>query len=143
MILSNFTINIEPTAQRRVRHGVVNRGKKIFSHAYKDSKQKNNETALEYLLLKHIPKEPFSGALAVHFIAYLPYPKTMKKSDKQLAAENKLYPVKKPDVDNLTKQLLDALTRLRFWNDDCQIIEVCSKKLYDTIPRWEVEIKQL
>lgn len=136
----SFTLNIEPTAQRRARHGVVNRGKRIFSATYKDTKQKNNELALEYFLLKYLPKEPLPGALSVTFTAFLPIPKKMNKADKELALKNMIFPTNKPDIDNLTKQLLDCMTRLKFWNDDCQIIEVCSRKLYSEKPRWEIRI---
>ena len=48
----------------------------------------------------------------------------------------------KPDVDNLSKQLLDAMTRLRFWEDDRQVVELVARKWYDENPRWVVEVSE-
>ncbi len=47
----------------------------------------------------------------------------------------------KPDVDNLAKQLLDAMTRMGFWEDDRQVVELAGRKRYDTTPRWLVEVR--
>lgn len=48
----------------------------------------------------------------------------------------------KPDVDNLSKQLLDAMTRLRFWEDDRQVVELVARKWYDEDPCWVVEVSE-
>lgn len=47
---------------------------------------------------------------------------------------------KKPDLDNLEKQLLDCMTRMRFWEDDRQVYMVAKKKIYSPSPRWEVTV---
>ena len=47
------------------------------------------------------------------------------------------------DVDNLAKQLLDAMTRLRFWDDDRQIVELTCRKRYAEEPRWEICVQQV
>ena len=46
----------------------------------------------------------------------------------------------KPDVDNLAKQILDAMSLLWFFDDDKQIVELCGRKRYAENPRWVIEI---
>lgn len=57
--------------------------------------------------------------------------------------EGKIGHTVKPDVDNLAKQLLDAMTRLRFWDDDRQIVELTCRKRYEEEPRWEICVQQV
>lgn len=48
--------------------------------------------------------------------------------------------VKKPDIDNLVKGLFDSLNGLA-WNDDAQVIEVKSRKVYSEYPGIELDIQ--
>lgn len=50
---------------------------------------------------------------------------------------------KKPDLDNLTKQLKDAMTRLQFWHDDRQVVRLACEKRYGETGRWEVCIREM
>lgn len=70
-------------------------------------------------------KEP----LAMYITAYYPIPASTTKKDKQLIAEGKLYPTKKPDADNIAKVICDALNGVAY-SDDTQIIELSVVKAY-------------
>lgn len=49
-------------------------------------------------------------------------------------------PTKKPDLDNLAKQLKDAMTRLNFWHDDAQVVCLRCEKIYAESGRWDVAV---
>lgn len=71
-------------------------------------------------------------ALRVHFT--LPRPKARKKEN---------HVITKPDLDNLLKSTMDALTDRAVWRDDTQISEISTKKTYetsDTVPGAVIEI---
>lgn len=135
-----FTLPIIPTAQSRPKTTVRGQGKKKFAQTYKTERQKANERTLEACLLGHKPEAPLGGPLVLEFVAALPVPKsTSKKSrDAMLAGWNP--PSKKPDIDNLAKQLLDAMTRLQFWADDVQVVCLRCEKIYAETGYWQVSV---
>ena len=49
----------------------------------------------------------------------------------------------KPDLDNLAKQLKDAMTRLRFWHDDKQVVRLVCEKRYGERPAWQVLLRRV
>jgi len=51
-------------------------------------------------------------------------------------------PDSRPDFDNLTKLVLDALNNLA-WHDDAQITDCIVKKRYDVTPRTEIVARPL
>lgn len=50
---------------------------------------------------------------------------------------------KKPDLDNMAKQLKDAMTRAGFWHDDRQVVSLRCSKLYADKPHWKVAVSTL
>lgn len=61
----------------------------------------------------------------------------------QLMKEHKLCPVKKPDLDNISKVICDAITKQgNIWVDDSQITCELLMKFYDETPRVEVIVEQ-
>lgn len=129
----SFTIPIIPTAQQRVRH--TKRGR-----AYKSTEQENNERTLEAMLMPYVPETPMNGPVNLLFVAYMPIPASISKKARQAMLCEETPHIKKPDLDNLEKQLLDCMTRMRFWDDDRQVFCVVKKKVYSPSPRWEVQV---
>lgn len=134
-----FFLHTTPTAQARPRHAMIN------GHAmtYKSTKQKDNERTLDACLVDHQPDKPLEGPLALTFIAALPVPKS--KSRKAIAAmlSGAEPPQKKPDLDNLAKQLKDAMTRLQYWHDDRQVVSLRCQKIYAENGYWQVSLLPL
>lgn len=59
-------------------------------------------------------------------ISYLfPFPKSAPQKRIAKGAE---YMVQRPDLDNLTKSILDELTALGFWVDDSQVVDCHTRK---------------
>ena len=51
-------------------------------------------------------------------------------------------PTKKPDIDNVEKIILDALNGIAY-DDDKQVVEEASSKLYSDVPRVEIEVYEI
>jgi crossover junction endodeoxyribonuclease RusA len=76
---------------------------------------------------KHQPAGPLEGPLLVGMRFYLPRPKRlMRKCD----PDTRLRHTAKPDVDNLAKAVLDALTAAGWWADDSQVCSLTIEKWY-------------
>jgi Holliday junction resolvase RusA-like endonuclease len=79
----------------------------------------------------------FEGPLHVICRFYMPRPKghygTGKNAGK-LKSTAPLSHIKKPDVDNCLKFVLDCLNGIA-WEDDCQIISLFGSKYYSDNPR--------
>lgn len=50
--------------------------------------------------------------------------------------------IKKPDADNYAKAVMDALTILRFWEDDCQVCDLSVRKQFARLPGCNIEISE-
>lgn len=58
---------------------------------------------------------------------YLPRPKSMnRKAD----FDGCIYHHKRPDIDNLEKAVMDAITDMQLWADDSQVCRKVSEKFY-------------
>lgn len=131
-----FTLDCIPSPQARARHATVNG----FHRAYKGKTQVRNEVELDALIREFKPKVPLENALIIHINVFLPIQKSISKK-KFLELEKEQTPViKKPDLDNYVKNILDCMTRAQFWKDDSQICEIRARKIYSKNPRWEILI---
>lgn len=131
-----FTLPIIPTAQARPKVTVRNG----FARGYKTEAQQANERTLEAWLKDFAPERPLDGPLVLAFIAALPVPKSVSKKDRAAMLSGEKYPDKKPDLDNLAKQLKDAMTRMAFWHDDSQIVSLQCCKTYGETGFWRVGV---
>ena len=132
-----FTIPIEPVGQMRARSTAIGG----HARTYKHSKQKSAESRLLAFAAEHRPDEPLDGPLEVTVDAYLPIPASMSRMNRAMALNGELRPTKKPDIDNVSKHLLDCFNGI-FWTDDKNIVGLMVRKFYSDRPRWEVEIRQ-
>lgn len=73
---------------------------------------------------------------------YLPIPKTMDVVDQVLAELGYIYPISKPDWDNLAKAYCDMIQDTLIC-DDCIIIDGGCSKRYSTKPRIEITLEYL
>ena len=74
------------------------------------------------------------GCLSVSITFNLPHTKKVERefSKRENAGVQAIYRPVKPDLDNLTKSVLDALNRLA-WSDDSQIIYIQVMKFYNRL----------
>lgn len=132
-----FRLNCIPTAQARARHMTTKSG---LSVSYKSANQKANERTLEALLAPYAPKAPLQGPLVLEFVAAMPLGKSDSKKLREAKIAGHVLPEKKPDLDNMTKQLMDAMTRLNFWHDDVQVVCLRCEKIYAERGYWDVAL---
>ena len=74
--------------------------------------------------------------------SYLPIPKSMHPVEKILAEMGFIYPVSKPDWDNLAKAYCDMIQGIILY-DDSLVVDGLSQKRYSTKPRIEIEISDM
>lgn len=73
---------------------------------------------------------PIEGALRLELIFQVTKPKSVRR----------VYPHVKPDIDNLTKCVLDAFNGL-LWIDDAQIVSLEAMKVYHERPGVHLTVK--
>jgi Holliday junction resolvase RusA-like endonuclease len=127
-----FTVDGEPKALKRHRDKKpIFKNGKYFTPKYDPSSADKN-TFLA-LCKHHRPDSPIETPIALVMRFYFSIPKSYKKK----FIEEKH--IKRPDIDNLIKFVLDSLNGT-FWKDDSVIYEISTIKLYKETPRTEIEI---
>lgn len=95
----------------------------------------------QYFTIKYPRYVPLENRVHVKIIAYLKMPKNMPKKNKKLVEEGVLSPIKKPDIDNIVKIILDALNKIAF-KDDNQITKLEIEKFYAEEEKVYVKIEE-
>lgn len=132
-----FRLNCVPpkkTHQSSMRIFKNKDGRVFLGHDKKGTETQND---LMTMLLPYQPKEPLQGALILKVDWIYPWRTSEPKKNKV----NGLMPcITKPDCDNLSKQLQDCLTKLRFWEDDAQVFQLIFSKYYGDYSGIDIEI---
>ena len=115
MIQLDFVI--DPVAKGRPRFGKRS--------VYTPKKTENFENSIKKMAIDQYHKKPKVEPLGVIIDFYIKRPKSV-------SVKKRPYPVVKPDLDNLTKSLLDSLNGV-LYKDDSQIIEIKVSKRYSDI----------
>jgi Holliday junction resolvase RusA-like endonuclease len=143
MIEVHMTLSTDPVAKGRPRFS--NRGG--FVRAYTPSKTIKAERSILELAMPYKPIQPLQHSAHVEMDFYMPIPKSMSKKERTIAAGDTMPHIKKPDLDNLEKLVLDALVGDKrkvpegiFFRDDSIIYSVVKRKFYSENPRIEVTI---
>lgn len=126
----------EPTAQKR--HRSVRMGS--FNRQYDPSASDKGDFLS--IVQKHAPEAPYAVPLQIDLQFYFTRPKSHYKTGKNahLLKDNPpIYHTSRPDVDNLSKFVMDALNKI-YWKDDSYIASCNIQKLYSDSPRTFIEI---
>ena len=67
--------------------------------------------------------------IEMYITAYFPVPKSTTKKDRERIRNKELFPMKKPDIDNIVKVICDALNGIAY-HDDKQVVKLEVRKLY-------------
>jgi Holliday junction resolvase RusA-like endonuclease len=108
-----------------------------FARAYTPAKTRDYETVVA-LYGRNAIKTPLDGPLCVDLTFTLPIPSSIPK--KRLESIIGSPHIKRPDLDNLCKGVLDGLNEIA-WLDDSQICELHCRKIYGNYPGVVVVIK--
>lgn len=136
-----FEIAMEPMASPRPRFS--SKGGFVKAYMPKEYMAWKAQLLFKWKLLK-LKQEVSGKPLFVKLGFYLEPPIAVSKIKKnQAALEAETIPVvKKPDIDNLQKSVLDALNK-HAWPDDNQISNIYAKKRYSLRPRIEIEVTEV
>ena len=137
MIIS-FTIQGVPIAKGRPKFFRCGN----YTGTYTPAKTKRYEESVISQALPHRPSKPIEKPIALFLKFYMPIPKSMPKKNRQAITEGRLFPAKKPDIDNLCKAILDSLNKI-YYKDDSLIVRITAEKIYSETPRTEVKIETL
>lgn len=126
----------EPVPQKRPR--VVRNGRTTMAYD-PDSKLKQG---YKWQVKSQFREEPLTCPVFVDIIFYMPIPKSESGIKKRQMANGIIHHMKKPDIDNLEKWVLDVLNDLVL-KDDSQVVELRAKKIYSNSPGTNIRIVPL
>lgn len=111
--------------------------------AYTPAKTKLYEYALRQWFIREYPNfSPIESRVKVEIIAYFSIPKSTSKKKEAEMMKNFISPTKKPDIDNITKIVLDAMNKFAF-KDDTQVVILQVEKKYSDIPKIYVKVEEI
>lgn len=125
-----FMDMIPPTATHQQQGHIVDRHG--VHHFYRRADGETEAKLIAYLS-KHIPEQPFIGAVQVTVKWCFPLKAKHKNGEPY---------TNKPDVDNLCKSLFDIMTKLHYWKDDKQIYSCVVEKFWAERPGIYIKIME-
>lgn len=111
-------------------------------NVYTPNKTKDYEEWIKQSFFLKYPKfEILENRVSIEIIAYLKIPKNTSKVKTNEMLENKISPLKKPDIDNIGKIVLDALNKYVI-KDDIQISKINIEKKYSEEEKLYIKIEE-
>ena len=136
----NYTVVGIPKPQARPKFfSRTLKSGKHFTSTYSPKTSWFDIVYIETLKIKNSLKKRLVGALELNLIFCMPIPKSISKKKR----EQLHYVIKKPDVDNLAKAVMDAMNNTGIWEDDSQIASLQVKKIYSEEPRCLITIREV
>ena len=134
MMTIQFTVPGEPQGKARPR--ILRSGK-----AYTPKRTADYERAIRDAFLDA------GGKLTEHPVkvsvtAYYQIPKSVSNRMKERMLVNEILPMKRPDIDNVGKCVLDALNKVAY-KDDAQVCAMHVEKYYNDDPMIVVTVREL
>lgn len=121
----SFFVPGQPRGKERPRHTKT-------GITYTPKKTKNYEELVRYCFRnKYDNVVPIAEKIpvAAFLIAYYKQPKNLSRAKKALIFDSNIFPVVKPDCDNIAKIILDSLNGIAY-KDDNQVVKLCVDKRY-------------
>ena len=87
------------------------------------------------------PTDLLETPIGVYLYMRLPIPKSHSKKRREACLSGQEKPIKKPDIDNLAKSILDGMNGV-VWKDDSQIVSLHVTKVYAGVSGVDVLIKE-
>lgn len=126
-----------PSATAQQKGAFVRNGHVHFFTKKRVRQQENNMVAL---VLSALPKgwKPLEGAVCLHVHLCYPYRKQERKS--VIRAGKEIPHDRRPDLDNLLKNLVDSLVTAGLVQDDGQVCDLFATKRRGPRPYWTVDV---
>ncbi|MDF1546114.1 MAG: RusA family crossover junction endodeoxyribonuclease [bacterium] len=137
----HISIRVPGKPMGKQRHRMTKTG-----HTYtpKETVEYEKRVASLFVGAKNRPGLPFfpDSPVCLNLRAYFPIPKSWSKKKQERARSGEIRPTTKPDIDNITKIVCDALNGVAF-EDDSQVVTGTRDKWYSDDPRVEIEIYEV
>lgn len=144
------TLRGAPRGKGRPRHRIIvprpgtaswSKGKrKPFTVSYTDDETEGYEKALALAGRVAMGRRaPLDGPLEVTVTAVMPIPNSWSRKKRDAALAGTIRPTGSPDWDNIAK-CTDGLNKI-VWNDDSQIVDGQTIKIYGEEPLLRVEVR--
>jgi Holliday junction resolvase RusA-like endonuclease len=138
-----FFVSGEPKGQPRARAFAINRGGKTMVRMYDPATAEGWKNQIAAVARPFIPPTPPLGPVMLRLHFNFPRPKAHLRSDGNVRPNAPHWHTSKPDIDNCTKAVMDALKTLGFFKDDAQVCEKQVTKVYFVQPGCIVTITYL
>ena len=139
MMQITFAVYGEPVPKGRPRFST--RGK--FPVAYTPEKTKNYESEVAMMAKAAMgASDPLEGALEAFIYVTFPVPASYSKKRTEACLNESEKHIKKPDLDNVVKAVLDGMSDIVFLSDS-QITSLHATKVYGEISKVEILVRQV
>jgi Holliday junction resolvase RusA-like endonuclease len=132
-----FTVDANPVPKGRPKFSKIGG----FVRTYTPKKTSDYETIVQTVAQGAMTREPLETPIAVYLYFRLPIPKSYPKKRLQACLKGLERPIKKPDIDNLAKSVLDGLNGI-VYRDDGQIVSLHVTKVYASLPGVDVLVRE-
>lgn len=109
-------------------------------HFYTPQNTRDYERKVKACYRQVCNSDPTDKPVAVNIYVYMSVAKSLSKKKREQILMSP--PMKKPDIDNIAKIILDALNRLA-WNDDKQVVKLSVRKEWGNEERVHVIITEV
>lgn len=143
MLEIQFSIPGNPTAWGRTHNRIITSAKtgKQFVSNYTPAKTRSEEGVVRHLAaLEMGMSPPFDGPVQIALAFMMPIPASFSKAARDDALNDRRFPTTKPDFDNLTKLVTDAMNGI-VYHDDRQIVTAYITKRFSAQPTVRVWVK--
>lgn len=137
---SEWVITIPGVMRGKGRPRFSTRGAK--PRAYTDTQTESLESWVRQCALDQVGQLHLDGPLSLQISITVPMAKSWSKAKRQAAEAGGLMPIGKPDIDNTTKLLADALNGI-LWADDSQICDLHAGKRYGHTPMTVLRVEKI
>lgn len=131
-----FSVPGEPVGKGRPR--VTRAG-----HAYTPARTARYESTVALFASQGMAgRKPLEGGLEASIRVSLGIPRSWAKGKRALAADGRLPCVRKPDLDNVVKAILDGMSGI-VYQDDTQVVRLTCDRVYADTPGVLVRVQHL
>ncbi len=132
-----FHVDLDPVPKGRPRFSKVGG----FVRSYTPKKTSDYEAQVKSIAQSAMTREPLETPLAAFLYFRLPIPRSYPKKRIAACLSGSERPIKKPDLDNLAKSVLDALNGVVYL-DDSQLVSLHITKVYDHNPGVDIMVRE-
>lgn len=142
-----FNVPGEVRGQGRPRTQLVQtKDGRTFTHIHEDKRDTANKYAIQTYAQEAMNRrgyktlaEPTPDGLTVEILCYLKIPKSMPKKNVEKALRGEIRPMRKPDLDNVMKAVLDAMNQV-VYRDDKDVTRATICRYYGAKERLSVRV---